>query len=64
MKNLNLGRKLSKEEMKQLQGAGVLYFCGGHMKSFSNIQECLDYARFNCFSDRYSCSTVGGPSGV
>lgn len=59
MKNLDLGRKLNKEEMKQLHGGAILYFCEGHTKVFSNFEECLAYAQYNCFNVRYSCSLVG-----
>ena len=45
--------------MKQLHGGAILYFCEGHTKVFSNFEECLAYAQYNCFNVRYSCSLVG-----
>ncbi len=59
MKNLNLGKKLTREQAKQIQGAGVLYFCGSTTTYFESYQDCVNYGQSWCFTGRFSCSTVG-----
>ncbi|MBT9484243.1 hypothetical protein [Sediminibacterium sp.] len=58
MKNLNLGKQLSRDEQKQIQGGGWILTCPGKFMGVTTMLECMAYGALYC-GGFYKCTNTG-----
>ena len=54
MKNLNLGKQLTREQLKQINCAGFWLSCGGGFNYFQTFEACMIHGSTYC-GVTYTC---------